>query len=162
MYPKFTYQGFIEALFWFWKIRQGMWCFVIMVCGPCRFLMVLHSALFHLWKHGTHSCFVYCCSGQHSVQDFCDLYKHRPALLDCWGVQIIIISEVYVICSLLLSCWGERKALSWAMHKVSNTFQEFRERQMAISSILSNWENMARKFAGPGEWELVWGDTLGP
>lgn len=52
---------------------HGLWTFGV--------FMVLYSALFHPWKHGTHNCLVFCCSGQHSVQDSWNPYEHRPAPL---------------------------------------------------------------------------------
>ena len=40
----------------------------------------LHCFIFENMEDVT--VFVYCCSGQHPVQDTCNLYKHRPAPLN--------------------------------------------------------------------------------
>lgn len=117
---------------------HGLWTFGV--------FLVLHSALFHLWKHETHNCLVFCCSGQHPVQDSHSPYEHRPAPLDSWWVQIITISEVSVVLqppSLLL---GRKKSIGAAMYKVLKTLQEITEPQVTISSILSDWETMTADF----------------
>ena len=117
----------------------------------------LHCFIFENMEDVT--IFVYCCSGQHPVQDTCNLYKHRPAPLNSWWVWITIITEGLQPLPLLLE--GSRKVLGWPMHKVLKTSQEIREPQIAISFIFSKWENTAGRFAGPGGWGLVLVDILG-